>query len=100
MTTPTFFARLRAEAGAIRAAPPDDGTGRRANPVARWLTVLRRAGWPVEAVVVTLPALTSDGRPCTKGDTLSCVPEAWLRLLAVRLGVPWAEACRRTVERG
>lgn len=87
-------------ARAILAAPPADD-GRRAWPHARWVPVLRKAGWPVETRTITLDAdghTSGVGRVGAVTVTAAVVPLAWLRQLAEATGARWADACRGTVD--
>lgn len=75
----------------------------RAIPAARWVRLLRGAGWPVLTVEVMLPQREHRGGPRHGQRTghapqpVVVVPETWLREMARRLGVPWRDACRGTV---
>lgn len=93
-------ADIAAAARAVAAdlpAPADWPRAGRAMPAAKWVTHLRRAGWPVAVVVVSLPKSGGVGRGAVADQPVTVVPEAWLRALAARLGVRWADACRGRV---
>lgn len=93
-----------AAADILATTPVPDGypaTGR-AMPHRRWVSLLRRAGWPVETVEILAPQHEHRGpragqRTADAPQPVSVVPLAWLRLLAARLGVPIADACRGIV---
>lgn len=90
----------RAAALADLPAPADWPRAGRAMPAAKWVTHLRRAGWPVAVVTVSLPKSGGVGRGTRSDQPVAVVPEAWLRALAARLGVRWADACRGRVADG
>lgn len=72
-------------------------------PAANWVTVLRRAGWPLRLVRAMLPQREHRGGPRHGQRTgyaaqpVVVVPEPWLREMARRLNVAWKDACRGMV---
>ena len=68
-------------------------------PHARWVSTLRKAGWPVATVEAMLPQHEHSGpragqRVAEAAQPITVVPGAMLRELARRLDVAWGDACR------
>lgn len=111
LTMPSMPSRVSvAEAAAdiIAANPPQAG---HAMPYANWVTILRKAGWPVTLIDVDLPQREHKSdhgygsnprigqQTGSASQPVATVPTSWLQELATRLNVPWAVACRGIVAR-
>lgn len=96
---PSRMSVIEVAAAIIVESPPQSGL---AMPYANWVTILRRAGWPITMVEVDMPqrehhGLRAGQQTGTAPQSVACVPESWLRDLASRLQVPWGVACRGVI---
>lgn len=91
-----ILAHATAIAQALRVPAGYPATGR-AWPDARSVSLLRKAGWPVETIQALLPSETAAFHAVHKPHVrqpVAVVPAEWLTELARRLGCALADVCR------